>query len=130
MIYRGCFVAFYSGDILKFKDDVAFIKPTIFVAVPRLYNRIVENVEKTFGEATGIKGCLINNGVSSKLESLRETGDFNAGFYDSMVFSKVKEKFGGRIRIMVTGSAPIKKETYEYMKILMSCPFYEGYGQT
>lgn len=62
---------FYSGDILKFKDDVAFIKPTIFVAVPRLYNRIVESVEKTFGESTGIKGCLINNGVSSKLEKLR-----------------------------------------------------------
>lgn len=32
--------------------------------------------------------------------------------------------------MMITGSAPIKKETYEYMKILMSSAFYEGYGQT
>ena len=49
--------------MLKIKDDMEFIKPTIFVAVPRLFNRIVENVQKKFSEATGMKGCLINNGV-------------------------------------------------------------------
>lgn len=52
---------------MKFKDDLAFVKPTIFVAVPRLYNRIVEGVEKQFNEATGIKGCLIKSGLNSKL---------------------------------------------------------------
>lgn len=31
---------------------------------------------------------------------------------------------------MITGSAPIKKDVYEFMKIIMCCPFYEGYGQT
>jgi|LakMenE01Jun11ns_1017448.scaffolds.fasta_scaffold6568052_1 long-subunit acyl-CoA synthetase (AMP-forming) len=31
---------------------------------------------------------------------------------------------------MITGSAPIKKEVFDFMKILMSCPFYEAYGQT
>lgn len=31
---------------------------------------------------------------------------------------------------MITGSAPIKKDVFEFMKIIMSCPFYEGYGQT
>lgn len=33
---------FYNGDIMKFKDDMAFIKPTLFVAVPRILNRIVD----------------------------------------------------------------------------------------
>ena len=31
---------------------------------------------------------------------------------------------------MITGSAPIKAEVFEYMKVIMCCPFYEGYGQT
>lgn len=116
---------------MKFKDDVAFVKPTIFVAVPRIYNRIVEGVQKQFSEAnTGIKGCLITNGTGSKLKNVQENGEYDSFFYDWLVFSKVKEKFGGRIRMMVTGSAPIKKETFEFMKIIMSCPFYEGYGQT
>lgn len=47
-----------------------------------------------------------------------------------MVFSQVSEGFGGNIRLMITGSAPIKKDVFEFMKIVMSCPFYEGYGQT
>lgn len=68
LLYCGAFIAFYCGDIMKFKDDVSFIKPTIFVAVPRIYNRIVEGVQKTFEESSGgIKGCIIKNGVSSKL---------------------------------------------------------------
>ena len=40
----GVFVNFYSGDMLKIKDDAQVVKPTIFVAVPRLYNRVVEGV--------------------------------------------------------------------------------------
>ena len=31
---------------------------------------------------------------------------------------------------MITGSAPIKADVYEFMKVVMGCPFYEGYGQT
>lgn len=63
--------------MLKIKDDMAFIRPTILVAVPRIYNRIVENVQHTFEESSGgIKGCLISNGVSSKLDSLHDSGDY------------------------------------------------------
>jgi len=50
--------------------------------------------------------------------------------YDKLVFSKVKDAFGGRIRLMVSGSAPLSKENFEFMEILMSAPMYEGYGQT
>ena len=52
---------------MKFKDDLTFIRPTVFVAVPRLYNRIVEGVQKKFENAGGIKTCMANYGVSSKL---------------------------------------------------------------
>lgn len=49
LMYSGAFIAFYNGDVMKFKDDLTFIKPTILVAVPRLFNRIVEGVQKQFG---------------------------------------------------------------------------------
>ena len=39
---------FFGGDITKVKDDAALVKPTIFVGVPRLFNRIVEGVQKVF----------------------------------------------------------------------------------
>ena len=63
-----------NGDVLKVKDDLAFIKPTIFVAVPRLFNRIVESVQKKFDDVGGVKGCLAKNGVSSKINSLHNSG--------------------------------------------------------
>jgi long-chain acyl-CoA synthetase len=62
----GVNVCFFSGDILKVRDDAAVVKPTVFVAVPRLYNRIVEGVEKKFSEATGVAKCLASNGIESK----------------------------------------------------------------
>ena len=94
---------------MKVKDDLAFIKPTIFVAVPRLYNRIVENIQKKFDDATGLAGCIASNGINSKIDSLHKSGSFTNGCYDSIVFKKVRDTFGGRIRVMITGSAPIKK---------------------
>ena len=39
---------FYSGDLTKIKDDAALVKPTIFIGVPRLFNRIVDGVKAKF----------------------------------------------------------------------------------
>lgn len=43
-IYAGTFIAFYNGDMTKIKDDARKIQPTIFIAVPRLFNKIVDKV--------------------------------------------------------------------------------------
>lgn len=90
----------------------------------------MEAIQAKIAQTTGIKGCLINSGYNSKLEHLHKSGEYTSGFYDAVVFSKIREGFGGRVRFMLTGSAPIKPEVYEFMKIVMCCPFYEGYGQT
>ena len=69
-------------------------------------------------------------GLNKKKSNFDSTGSYSAGFYDKIVFSKVKEGFGGRVRMMITGSAPIKSDVFKFMKIIMFCPFFEGYGQT
>jgi long-chain acyl-CoA synthetase len=48
--------------------------------------------------------------------------------YDAIIFKKIKSIFGGRVRIMVTGSAPISAEVLDFMKIACCCPIIEGYG--
>lgn len=40
--YLGCKIAFFGGDILKLKDDIQDSKPTIFISVPRLFNRFYD----------------------------------------------------------------------------------------
>jgi long-chain acyl-CoA synthetase len=64
------------------------------------------------------------------MDSLQQKGNYKNGFYDSVVFSKVREGFGGRIRILASGSAPLSPETHEFMMAIMACPLIEGYGQT
>jgi len=48
LLYGGSFCVFYSGDLTKIKDDAALVKPTIFIGVPRLFNRIVDGVKEKF----------------------------------------------------------------------------------
>jgi len=50
------------------------------------------------------------------------------GVYDRFVFNKTKEAFGGRVRYMITASAPISGEILEFLKIVTCCPVLEGYG--
>ena len=53
--------------MLKIKDDCQIVKPTVFIAVPRIFNRIVEKVEEGFAEKTGLVKCLVDSGLNSKL---------------------------------------------------------------
>jgi long-chain acyl-CoA synthetase len=53
--------------MLKLKDDFQIIRPTIFLSVPRLYNRLVQVIKQKFEAEKGMKKWLINRGVNSKL---------------------------------------------------------------
>jgi long-chain acyl-CoA synthetase len=95
--------------MLKLKDDCKLVKPTVFIAVPRIYNKIVDKVKDQFNEKTGIAKCLVDSAVNNKFKNVEKDGSLNAGLYDVAVFNKVKEAFGGRIKKMVSGSAPLSK---------------------
>jgi long-chain acyl-CoA synthetase len=76
-------------------------------SVPRIYNRIVEAVKSKFENTTGFAKFLVEQAVSKKIHSDKTAGSYTNRFYDPLVFSKVREGFGGRIRLFVSGSAPI-----------------------
>ena len=48
--------------------------------------------------------------------------------YDNLFFSKIKGKLGGKVRVMLTGSAPISEKILDFLKIAFQCPILEGYG--
>lgn len=130
LFYAGGTIVFYSGDVAKLKDDLALVKPTIFVSVPRLFSRFYDVLQAKFKEVQGYTKTALDYAIKTKLNTVQSSGKFTHGVYDKIFFAKTKEALGGRCRLMISGSAPLLPEVQNFMKITMCCPLLEGYGQT
>lgn len=129
-LYSGASAGMYNGDVLRLKEDLAELKPTVFPSVPRLYSRMYDVISGMFREATGVKKSLIERALAAKLEHLKNTGETTHALWDALVFNKTKAVLGGRVRVCATASAPIAVETLNFLKVCFCAPIVEGYGQT
>jgi long-chain acyl-CoA synthetase len=125
----GARIGFYQGSTLKLMDDAAELKPTLFVSVPRLYNRIYDKVLASVKAKGGVAAQLFNFAYKQKRQNLQR-GITTHWLWDRLVFATVRNKLGGRVKLMLSGSAPISSEVIEFLRICFSATVYEGYGQT
>lgn len=129
-VIKGGTYGVFNGDVLKLKDDLAILKPTIFPSVPRLYNKFYDKIQAGLRETTGCKSTIAAKAIKTKLENEQATGTYTHCLYDKLVFKKMKAVLGGNVQYMVTASAPISPDVKQFLKVAFSCPFAEGYGQT
>mmetsp|Transcript_15984 Transcript_15984/g.29270 ORF Transcript_15984/g.29270 Transcript_15984/m.29270 type:complete len:656 (+) Transcript_15984:16-1983(+) len=129
-IFYGVQIGFYAGDIRQLIDDIAKLQPTIFCSVPRLFMVIYDTIRKRYDDLTNFKQSVVRKALASKMRSYETKGQITSKFWDKLVFSKTKTVLGGKIRLMVTGSASISPEIVTFLKIVFCCPMIEGYGQT
>ena len=114
----------------KIKDDLALVKPTIFVSVPRLFSRFYEIINKKFNDVTGYSKTLLNYGLSTKMSNVAGNGGYTHKVYDPLIFNKTKSALGGNVRLMISGSAPLLPDVHKFMKCVLCAPLHEAYGQT
>ena len=126
----GLKCGFFAGNVQALTDDLAVLQPTVFPSVPRLFNRIHGGIVAKFKEATGVKGWLVRKAVDAKMHYLRNGQGLRHAIYDRLVFNQIKQKLGGRVRAMITGSAPISGDVLDLLKICFCCDICEGYGMT
>jgi long-chain acyl-CoA synthetase len=129
VLFNGASVGFFRGDVLGLLDDIAALKPTIFCSVPRLLNRIYDKVNAGVREGSVVTQKLFQWAYASKKQAL-ERGQKPNAFFERLVFSKLRDKLGGRVRYMSTGSAPISPEVMEFLRICFGGIVFEGYGMT
>jgi long-chain acyl-CoA synthetase len=129
MINYGAKIGFYQGDTLKLLDDLAELRPTLFISVPRLFNRIYDKVWAGVKAKGGVAAMLFNMAYSQKKAGL-ERGTVYHWLWDRLVFGNVRARLGGRVKYLITGSAPIAREVIDFLRICLSADVYEGYGQT
>ena len=135
--YVGYAIAFLA-DPLEVARAMPQVRPTVLPSVPRVYEKVHTAVTSTFAEATGVKRRLVDwaLGVGREESALRQAGTplprglaFRHRLADRLVFSKVKERLGGRLRTPISGGAPLAKEIGEFFDTL-GVRILEGYGLT
>lgn len=126
---QGGAIGFFGGDIRNLMDDMKALRPTITPAVPRLLNRIFDKVQSGLNSSS-LKRFLFNAALSSKENELRRGIIRNNTIWDKLVLGKVQDSMGGRIRLLVVGSAPLAGSVLTFMRCALGCVIVEGYGQT
>lgn len=128
MYNSGARVGFFQGDIRLLPDDMKALRPTVFPVVPRLLNRVYDKVQSE--AQTPFKKWLLNFAVDRKFSEVKQGISRNDSIWDKLIFHKVQETMGGRIRVMVTGAAPISPTVLNFLRAALGCPIFEAYGQT
>lgn len=117
--------------------DMPEISPTILVAVPTVFNKVYDGLKKLMESEGGAKEKMFNAAVANahKREEMAKRGkrsrivDAKHNTFDKLVFSKVRARFGGRLRYAFSGGAAISTEVAELISAV-GITVYEGYGLT
>ncbi|MEL7059607.1 MAG: long-chain fatty acid--CoA ligase [Acidobacteriota bacterium] len=136
MLARGAAIAI-AESVEKLVDNFGEVRPTLMYAVPRIFNRIYDGVHKKMTAEGGVKKMLFERALAciAKRKRLEAEGRSSAlvnmqhGFYDKVVLSKVRDRFGGRLRFALSGGAALSPEVAEFIDGIgiLIC---EGYGLT
>ncbi|KAJ4968016.1 hypothetical protein NE237_014717 [Protea cynaroides] len=129
LVYCGSAAGFYQGDNLKLMDDMAALRPTVFCSVPRLYNRIYSGITNAVKTSGSLRERLFNAAYNAKKQAIA-SGRNPSPIWDRLVFNKIKEKLGGRVRLIVSGASPLSPDVMDFLRVCFGCRVMEGYGMT
>jgi long-chain acyl-CoA synthetase len=118
--------------------DLRATSPTLMTVVPRVCEKLQSRVLATIDEASAPRRWLFRTALARAVERVRRASagadalepiGWRDRLGDRLVFAKVRARLGGRLRLIVTGSAPLQRETGEFF-LAAGLPLYEGYGLT
>jgi len=129
---------YYAESIDTVADNMGEIKPTIMASVPRLYEKMYAKILDKVSNDPPLRQKIFWWAISVGKEAMpyicknsRPSGwlGFKFGLAEKLVFSKIKERVGGRLRFFVSGGAPLSQEIAEFFAAA-NIIILEGYGLT
>jgi long-chain acyl-CoA synthetase len=129
---------YIDGRIDKIVEGLGTVKPTLMCGAPRIYEKVYNRIVTGTKDAGGVKWKIFQWAfrVGRKVSALQREGKqptgllkVQYGLADKLVFSKIRERLGGRIRILVSGAAPLSREIAEFFHAA-GLTILEGYGLT
>ena len=124
----------YCSQFDKLPEAMRQVRPTVFVGVPRVFEKIRQEVERRAGLSPVKKRLLawavtVGEAHQDTVYDGRKPDSTMWKMADKLVYSKVREAFGGRVRIFVPGGAPLGIDTAKWFASV-GIALWEGYGLT
>lgn len=108
--------------------DLGQLRPTLMAAVPMILERLRVGVQEQVSKGPLLKRLMFHAAYALKRRFYLR-GE-KTPLLDRLVFSKVAERFGGRVRYLLSGGAPLSGDTHEFTNICVCAPVLQGYGLT
>jgi long-chain acyl-CoA synthetase len=132
------FASAIDGRVEKIVENCGIVKPTFMGAAPRIFEKAYGRIQTMQAAEGGAKEKIFHKAfeVGLKVDRLKREGKsvplalrLQHGLFDKLVFSKVRERFGGRVRFFISGSAALNQEIAEWFNAA-GIVILEGYGMT
>ncbi|NBE83720.1 AMP-dependent synthetase/ligase [Micromonospora rubida] len=129
---------YVDGRVEKLVDLLGVIRPTLMCGAPRVFEKIYNKVVTTARDGGGAKAKIFawGVGVGQAKVAIEQAGRpvpaglrLKYALAEKLVFSKLQARLGGRIRVLVSGAAPLSKEIASFFAAA-NLPISEGYGLT
>lgn len=131
--------SYFSPSFDLLKETIRDVEPTVFFGVPRVFEKFFDAIKTVFGEQSSFKKALIAyfSNICKDYYRARNVGRMPSFWVSSQyqfgshkIFNKLRKKMGfGKVRICVSGAAPISKDIVTFFYGL-DIPIYEVYGQS
>ena len=126
-----------AESVHSLMENFLEIRPTLLLAVPRIFNRIYDGLRKKLEDVSPLQRALFQKGldVAAKRRVLaqehRQSLVLEAQYklFEKLVFAKIKDRFGGRLRYCFSGGAALSKDVAEFIDDI-GIMVFEGYGLT
>ncbi|KAH1224636.1 Long chain acyl-CoA synthetase 2 [Glycine max] len=131
-IYKGSSIGFWQGDVGFLMEDILALKPTLFCGVPRVYDRVYACISSKISSGGALQSTLFQYAYNYKLGYLEKglPQDKAAPLFDKLVFDKIKQALGGRVRLLLSGAAPLPRHVEEFLRVTFGATMSQGYGLT
>jgi long-chain acyl-CoA synthetase len=120
----------YAESLAAVPEDMKHVQPTFAAGVPRFFEKVYSRIISEVSRGPSIRKAIFEKAVRVGRECV-ETGHRSLACKaaDRVVFQKIRERMGGRIRFFISGGAPLQKEIGEFFAAV-GLPIFEGYGLT
>ena len=108
--------------------DLKILQPSLMLGVPRVLDYFYNKIQQELSLKPQLSQRLFNKSIQKSLARLKNNKSPSKSIWDTWVLRAVREKFGGKLRIIITGSSLPNQTSLRFLKICLNCDIIEGYG--